>query len=322
MALLSELIDRDTYANRPAAGTEGALFYATDYGILYRDNGSTWDAMLDINSLSSNASPDSDNDYAIIYDAGTGKLQKVLLSNMPGGGAGGAPDDAEYVVATADGDLSGEIVIPSMAGHPDIKPSSPNTEDDEFDSSSLDVKWTETINTANASDIDTTWKSWIFVDFTGDQAYQIDQDYAPGAATAFSITVKGTLAPSANYGGLLLACRNAGDTETVRAQIAYNSSSGDPMKFQLDTQDAGSYTFARKSITMPRVNTVYIHLQRDASDNWRAWISIDGLAFYPCGTVYNKSFTVAAFNIALNQQGSTSPMRCGIDWVRRDWITL
>ncbi len=45
MTLLSNVILRDTLANRPAAGTAGRLFYDTTNSILYRDNGSTWDSV-------------------------------------------------------------------------------------------------------------------------------------------------------------------------------------------------------------------------------------------------------------------------------------
>jgi len=34
----------DLFANRPAAGTQGRYFYATDTGVIYRDTGSAWQA--------------------------------------------------------------------------------------------------------------------------------------------------------------------------------------------------------------------------------------------------------------------------------------
>ncbi len=43
MALLSVLFGRGLLSARPAAATEGAYYYATDEGLLYRDNGTTWD---------------------------------------------------------------------------------------------------------------------------------------------------------------------------------------------------------------------------------------------------------------------------------------
>jgi hypothetical protein len=42
MSTLQQVIEYDVIANRPVAGIPGRLFYATDRGLLYRDNGSTW----------------------------------------------------------------------------------------------------------------------------------------------------------------------------------------------------------------------------------------------------------------------------------------
>lgn len=43
MTKLSEVILYDVIGSRPAAGTAGRLFYATDTQVLSRDNGSSWD---------------------------------------------------------------------------------------------------------------------------------------------------------------------------------------------------------------------------------------------------------------------------------------
>ena len=39
------LLQYDVFANRPAAGQTGRLFYATDTQLLYRDNGASWDTV-------------------------------------------------------------------------------------------------------------------------------------------------------------------------------------------------------------------------------------------------------------------------------------
>jgi hypothetical protein len=44
-AWLKDVIGYGTHAARPAAGSEGALYYETDTDTLFRDNGSTWDAL-------------------------------------------------------------------------------------------------------------------------------------------------------------------------------------------------------------------------------------------------------------------------------------
>ena len=44
MSTLNQVILRDIYANLPAAGIPGRLFYATDTSLAYRDNGTSWDS--------------------------------------------------------------------------------------------------------------------------------------------------------------------------------------------------------------------------------------------------------------------------------------
>lgn len=43
MTALGTIVGRGTLASRPAAGIAGQLYYATDTGLWYRDNGATWD---------------------------------------------------------------------------------------------------------------------------------------------------------------------------------------------------------------------------------------------------------------------------------------
>lgn len=50
MAKLSDVIARGLLSARPAAATAGELYFATDEGKLYRDNGSTWD-LVDVHDL-------------------------------------------------------------------------------------------------------------------------------------------------------------------------------------------------------------------------------------------------------------------------------
>lgn len=45
MSTLASVVIRDLFANRPAAGIAGRLFFAYDTGNAYRDNGASWDAI-------------------------------------------------------------------------------------------------------------------------------------------------------------------------------------------------------------------------------------------------------------------------------------
>lgn len=51
----AELVIKDVIASRPAAAYAGRIFYASDTGNVYRDNGTTWDLIAPI----PNATPES-----------------------------------------------------------------------------------------------------------------------------------------------------------------------------------------------------------------------------------------------------------------------
>ena len=46
MSTIAQMNLRDVIANRPAASIAGRIFYATDTGAGYRDNGSSWDIWM------------------------------------------------------------------------------------------------------------------------------------------------------------------------------------------------------------------------------------------------------------------------------------
>lgn len=50
MALLQNVIMRGTHASRPAAGSQGLIFFETDTGQLFRDSGSAWQ-LIDLTAL-------------------------------------------------------------------------------------------------------------------------------------------------------------------------------------------------------------------------------------------------------------------------------
>lgn len=43
MSTLASVVGKGVFASRPAAGIAGAIYYSTDTGKIYRDNGATWD---------------------------------------------------------------------------------------------------------------------------------------------------------------------------------------------------------------------------------------------------------------------------------------
>lgn len=85
-------------------------------------------------------------DYRRLFLGEDGQLHvKDSAGSVTDIGVAGAPTTVDYVVGTASGSLSAEIVKAYLRDNydPDIYPTSPATEDDEFEGGgSLDAKWT------------------------------------------------------------------------------------------------------------------------------------------------------------------------------------
>jgi hypothetical protein len=81
MSLVANIIDSGVVGSRPAAGAEGHLYFATDEGKIYRDNGSSWDDVT-----------------------------------PTAGGSGGAPSSAHYVTTQAESGLSAEVLLSAVIG--------------------------------------------------------------------------------------------------------------------------------------------------------------------------------------------------------------
>ena len=198
---------------------------------------------------------------------------------------------------------------------PDIPPASPNTEDDEFNSSVLAAKWTKT-SSASSDDVNTTWKSCVYVNFKRDQKYNLSQEYAPTGA--FSLTAKFYIAHQADYQQCGITVYDDDESDGVRANYEYTNG----YKFNLHAKNGGSWTYNLYGLSLASSNVAYICLSRDDSNNWYSWISFDGRSFWRLSNAHNKSITVHHFELELSQAGASIPVRCGIDWIRRDWTTL
>jgi hypothetical protein len=113
----SAVIMAGVFASRPAAATAGLLYFATDTGVGYRDNGATWDTIASTAGaahavLSSGhtdvhtADTPADGD-ALIWVAANSRWEAV----QPPGAGTGAPTTMSYVTTTAEASLSNEQVL-------------------------------------------------------------------------------------------------------------------------------------------------------------------------------------------------------------------
>lgn len=200
---------------------------------------------------------------------------------------------------------------------PDNPPASPTAQDDEFEAAALDGKWTVS-STAASYDVHTTWPSRVFVSFTGNQYFQIAQGYA--AAATFSLMAKFHHAAMANLQSCEIACCDDDESDYARISVEYVTSSPGPgWVIKLATKDAGPVNI-RATTLVPGSSTWYLYIRR-ASNTWYVFASHDGYSWFNGGS-YAKTFTVDHFYLQLAQNGRTNPMRCGIDWVRRDVVAM
>lgn len=198
------------------------------------------------------------------------------------------------------------------------RPSSPATEDDEFESSTLDAKWTQTLTGSPVVDIDTTVRSAYIAKFTANgQEAKLVQAYTPGSG-AFSLTLEAIGAWQTANGATNIALYDAAESNGIIVQSTVTSVS----KFDMSHKTSGSFTFGAISRQISEQGRLWIHVQRGASNDWSFWYAYDPQsAWFRAGTL-SKTFTVAKIWLDTIMNGQSIPTRAGFGSLRRDWLTL
>jgi hypothetical protein len=203
-----------------------------------------------------------------------------------------------------------------------VPPGSPNTEDDEFDSSSLDAKWTQSLTGAPTVNIDTSVPSCYIAQLQAGGAArtaQIEQTYAP--AGDFSITAKAIGLFRQSDLSVDLWAMNTAESEGFLIQHRFGATAPETSFLTIDASSFNDRGTLVIGLAAGTVDTLYIHLQR-VGTTLSAWYSFDGLSFGRINT-NTKTFTVNKIRLRANMTSSaTVPVWAGWDWVRRDWITF
>jgi len=246
----------------------------------------------------------SGNTDEVMSATGSFTPGNVLMTDANGNAVdGGATPGAGGLLYIRDG----------LSATPDPAPSSPHTQDDEFLSASLDVKWTVLTNTAAAVDFNTTLKSHIAVKFTGNQDYLIKQAFAPGSAD-FSMTACFRIFIAGNFNGVAIYAYDAAESNGARTCYEW----GPHATYGVRT--TGTWNFSVATLNATVADKVYLHLQR-VSGAWTSWFSLNGIAWFKIGGS-SPSFTVDHITVDMTQSGLTTPNYVGCDFFRVNWLTL
>ena len=103
MSTLASVIVRDIYANIPAAGITGRLFFASDTGNNYRDNGTTWDL---VDGVGSGGTVTAVTGTAPIVSSG-GAAPAISISAATSAALGSVKPDGTIITVAA-----GAITVP------------------------------------------------------------------------------------------------------------------------------------------------------------------------------------------------------------------
>ena len=171
--------------------------------------------------------------------------------------------DGRLALQAPSGGGGGGGTVPNWVNyHPFNPPTSPNADDDEFDSSTLNAAWTLATTNAN-TDIDTTWRSAFFARLTNGNNGSAQISKSMTAAGDFDLICRmfGNF-NQLNYQGLLFVA-DAGGTNAVYLKWLNNN-------VTLMTEDAGAFT-DRFSIGLAYFTTLMLHLQR-VGTNWSVYL--------------------------------------------------
>lgn len=259
----------------------------------------------------------------LFIDSADHKLKTIdssssVVDYTPAGG--GAPTTTPYVTTAVDAGLSAEIVIPGLAGSPDI--AAGGADDDEFDqnTSGTPSGWTS-MGSPTAMDTNTA-KSHLHIQHNADAASSLRGVYkAYTPSFPFTVTAKVTganaMRGSFNAFGLYVAEASPGKLAGIEhicntAAIAwprlvfrrlYSTSPTAPSsETRLDWRDAK--------------DPVYLRIVATDADTLAFKFSYDGLVWITVESAYDPNFTIGAIALAISSESATYGMEAFFDWVR------
>ena len=254
-----------------------------------------------------------------VFPSQTGLAGKFLTTNgsavswgTPSGGGGGG-----------------------SSGFPDTPPSSPSQWDDEFDSATLNAKWTPavfdgettgqslSVFTSSYYNINTTLPSCLYVSLNSwatpsRSLFNIGQQFSPSGS--FTIVAKFRGTGMMSYNGPCIYICDAGKTNGMRFSLE-NEYSGATIFATISRKDNNSWTFncGKIAVADTGVHFIMIYYLSDSS-TFGLSISHDGYCWTYVGSL-TKSFAVANLNVTLRLAGGSAAVTQAIDWIRVNTYT-
>jgi hypothetical protein len=242
----------------------------------------------------------------------------LVTDFTPGGG--GAPTTTPYVTTALDAGLSAEVVIPGLAGSPDIRAG--GAEDDEFDQNSAGTPsgWTA-FGSPTAMDTNTA-KSHLHIKMDAnatDDLRGVYKAYTP--SFPFTLTAKATGATafqaSFNAIGIYVAEATPGKLSGIQ-NICNTASIAWP---RLVYRRVG-YTNLTTTATETRLNWTgavdpfYLRIVATNSTTLAYKFSHDGLVWITVESAVDPGFTIGAIVLAISPENNTYGVEAFYDWIR------
>ncbi|MFA5378501.1 MAG: hypothetical protein WC455_22295 [Dehalococcoidia bacterium] len=248
-----------------------------------------------------------------------------------------APADAKYIVGLANATLSAEKAKAQLYNNYDIDdtPAAPNALDDEFDNSSLDVKWTKVNDPAGANAIsETAYPGYVWIGLT--EAGATTELYQAAPATGnFAITLIAKVSVSAQgiadeigeWGCVAIYLGYSAGGASVAAAIQINNAAGN----NHGTYAVGITNAGQMSTTQPQSidagGTYYIKLEKattsayTSANTYNAYFSLNGITWWQVGT-QSITFAGACDRVGIQffhpkAQGGTPTGTAIVDFFRR-----
>jgi hypothetical protein len=261
-------------------------------------------------------------------DASAAANGKLLIGNGSGLQLGDvASADASLTITKSAGALDLSVVTVPVSGLPpwvkfaaDTQPSSANTEDDEFNSSTLNGKWTETITGSPTINYDTTLRGHYMMKSTATSNQNVIASQTAPALSAYTLAARVRMPFSVSAALVRLFIADA--TTLANAFIIQVNGNG---TVSVVKRVAGTPTtiVTTSGFTGDFENAI-LYLQKTAANTWRFAYSINGWSWSSIGptTTTTVTFTDAVIGFTLNNGAGYVGDRFACDWFRRDWITL